>query len=83
MKHLGGETEPFVSSCKQAPTVSHAALEPALPLVLSAGLDLSGVRPVICPQLQSEQASPRPSFQVSNSQLQFLNFPVSDQTEGD
>lgn len=80
MKHLGGETEPFLSSCKQAPTVNP---EPALPLVLSAGLDLSGVRPVICPQLQSEQASPRPSFQVSNSQLQFLNFPVSDQTEGD
>lgn len=40
MKHLGGETEPFVSSCKQAPMVNP---EPALPLVLSAGLGLSWV----------------------------------------
>lgn len=43
MKHLGGETAPFVSSCKQAPTVDCAAPEPALPLVLGAGLGLSGV----------------------------------------
>lgn len=43
MKHLGGGTEPFVSSCKQAPTANHTPPEPALPLVLSAGLGLSGV----------------------------------------